>query len=68
MNLKELIDIFSAHATEVEDIHNTNLMAFVEENPGKDIPEYMKDDFNFASAMKTICQELVLIKEKLEMK
>ena len=65
MDFKELVGVFSTHATEVENIHNANLMVFLENNPGKEIPEYMKGEFNVAAALKLICQEIVLIKEHL---
>ena len=38
MDIKELVSVFSTHATEVEDLHNTHLMAFVEENPWQGNP------------------------------
>jgi hypothetical protein len=67
MNIKELVQTFSDHEIEAEEVNQANLIAFVQDNPGQEIPEYMKGDFNFARAMRFICQEIVLIKEKLGM-
>lgn len=67
MNIKKLVTIFSEHEIEAKKRFQEDLQRFIENNPGIEPPDHFKDSFNICSAMKLMCEEIVSIKEKLEM-
>ena len=62
-SLEEMITTFIRHAEESESMKIDFLKSFVENNPGEEIPEDMKSDFNFPMALLSICNEIALLKE-----
>jgi hypothetical protein len=68
MDIKKLVEIFTEHEIQADKNRQDDLIAFVQNHPGEEVPDHMKDNFNICRALKMICKEIVLIKEKLDMK
>lgn len=68
MDIKSLLKVFSDHEAQAKEGFEENVKSFLKSNPGQELPEHMSDCFNLPAALKVICEEIVLIKEKLGMK
>lgn len=68
MDIKQLIEIFSAHEIEAEKDRQEALKKFKENYPDEQVPAHMLETFNICTAFKVMCKEISDIKEKLGMK
>ena len=63
-SIEFLVQKFQTHSKESEKIREEQVENFKENNPGIDLPEWLKDDFNFPLALNCICLEILELKNK----
>lgn len=64
-SMEELIKTFSVHDIESIKIRQECLDLFRKHSPGEEPPKHMLDNFNFPAALKSICEEILKLKEGL---
>lgn len=65
-SIEELAETFAQHSTGVHQDRLKWTTDFQENYPGEDLPDYMKDDFNFPKALEAICLEIIRLKGDLK--
>jgi hypothetical protein len=65
-NLEDLLITFNQHAIKAKQNQKRMLKEYIENYGSEDIPDHMTDNFMLPSAFASMCQEILLIKKKLE--
>jgi len=66
-SIKNLCHIFEEHAKKSAEMQKKQIENFRKENPGEELPEWFKDDFNFPQALKSMCEEILRIQKRLNL-
>jgi hypothetical protein len=64
--LHDLLDKFTEHGKKFELNQKEFSECFLEANPGEELPDYFKDEFNFPLAIASMCHEILMIKNAFE--
>ncbi len=63
--LDYLVGEFGKHVEVTEDNRIRMIDKFFKENPGKPLPEYMRDEFSLPRALATLVMEIVELKGRV---
>jgi hypothetical protein len=60
--LESLIDVFSDHSIRYEEDRIKWIENFKKDYPSEPVPTYLEEYFNLSSALKCICEEILMLK------
>lgn len=63
--IEELLEIFSDHMVQVKKHNDDFIKKFKQDCPKDPIPEMYAEDFNLPCALKSICLEILNLKNKV---
>ena len=61
--LNDLFERFTQHSKKNKKFNKKLIQDFLENNPGVELPDHFKDDFDLPMALASICHELLLLKK-----
>ena len=62
-SIEELVKTFSLHHQRSIELNKQLIEQFKENHPGEPVPDPFNDDFSLPLALKTICEEIVQLKQ-----
>lgn len=65
-SLEELIKTFQEHTDIAREQNERLVMEFMEDNPEEDIPAWFRPDFMITLALKSMCEEILRLKNRMD--